>query len=190
MAEQVCILSIVWAKWYFDNHCDKAYYGGVRGNHYAEAILNLAKVTLATDKKYVITPYLALEPSFEPVVISTESGDVDGFKMTLEMLGPFSRHDSKELICNIVLEPDRAIFKTASSLICVSTEGLDEPLTEIYRRFSEYYPKDAIIRTMTIDSRFPEWGDMEDRRDGERGIDIEQASTWLGQAKGDSQKHT
>lgn len=188
MAEPVCVLSVIWAKWYFDNYCHRVYYGGKDGSHYAEAILSLAKTTLATDRQFIITPAFALEPSFEPTVITDDEGDRAGYRMTLEVVNQYAPH--RTYVLNIVLEDDRALFKTSHSTICIEMKDvLEEPLVKIYEDFFRFYRKEDIHRTMRINSKYPEWNEIRRGLIGKKGIDIEQTSAWLGQAEGDSQEH-
>lgn len=188
MAEPVCVLSVIWAKWYFDNYCHRVYFGGKDGSRYAEAILSLAKTTLATDKQFIITPAFALEPSFEPTVITDGGEDCNGYKMTLDVVNTFAPH--KTHVLNVVLEENRALFKTPYSTICIEMGNvLKEPLTDLYDRFFKFYRKEDIHRTMRINSDYPEWEEIRRGLIGKKRNDIEQTSAWLGQIEGDSQEH-
>lgn len=188
MVEPVCVLSVVWSKWYFDNYCNRVYYEGRNGSHYAEAILSLAKTTLATSKQFIITPAFALEPSFEPTVVTDDGADCDGYKMTLDVVNAFAPH--KTHVQNVVLEKDRALFKTPHSTICIEMEDvLKEPLTDLYGRFFKFYRKEDIHRTMRINSDYPEWEEIRRELIDKKRINAEQTSAWLGQIEGDSQEH-
>lgn len=66
------VLPALWAKWFFDNIAGKTIRGGSRDSAYAEAILVLSKVCLATARKYRIGAGCLLVPDFDIVKTDVE----------------------------------------------------------------------------------------------------------------------
>ncbi len=74
------VLPALWAKWYFDNISGKTVGGGSKDSAYAEAVLQLSKVYLATAKKYRVGKYL-LMPDFD--IVSTGFALIYVFRLYL-----------------------------------------------------------------------------------------------------------
>lgn len=76
------VLPALWAKWFFNNVSGKTIRGGSKNSAYAEAILVLSEIHLATARRYRIGAGCLLMPDFD-IVLTDRASTVYPFKLYL-----------------------------------------------------------------------------------------------------------